>query len=442
MNIPSFKPFTLNGNGLFDASELNVIVDTSANMTALGTVTVAAVVTVYFDPANSGKPAVFSIEPIVTSIRAIGVADLDLVLGVVEFSSMASVLNVTVKYTVCYSKNTMSDCAVKADSRLGNSFLWMSSFGNYSVGGSLALVESVPGLTVPESGWTFKLEGNDILTNYVPSISVPNMADFVSLVRFSPMNLLQMLRQMEATIYRLHENERFLTSSIPLTDTTFAAALAPGSVFLTNQFEVATPQALSIRPKKSLTLNSSKAFDTTLSSSFNKTYQLVYTVGPDLLANPDDLSAVEALNESKICKFVFDVNMTSSEGMASSIVAKINGANCGVKACRLATAKTLGCTRDDISTAPTFDIRGACSSSCNVVIDTYNTSVTDYFMYITSVVNASSTTDVVLLSLNEQVSVRAGATNLYGFPVNQAATPELVPRSNSIGDFVHRLSSK
>jgi hypothetical protein len=75
-------------------------------------------------------------------------------------------------------------------------------------------------------------------------------------------------------------------------------------------------------------------------------------------------------------------------------------------------------------------------------INTTNPSATNYSMYITSVVDTANTTDVVLLTLNEPDLVRAGPTNLYGFPVNAAATPELVPRFNSIADFVSSLSGK
>ncbi|CAB9505197.1 Kringle domain [Seminavis robusta] len=433
LSVPYSQTVTLDTNGLFDASASHVLVETSASMTVTATVIVAAELTVFFDPDAQGKVTEpqFAIDPITCTMSAVdGGVDLNLVLGVLELSSTANA-DLSVGFTFCFD-----DAAACGDSQLGTSNVYLTITGSYTIGGTVTATSTVPGLTLDPSA-DFTISGTGIMDNYVPTISVSNLNDLDGFVSFSPANLLRMLRQIEATIFRLQEHEYFLTTSIPLTDTTFSTALATGSVFLANKYYVAIPQALSVRPKKSRTLLSSEAFDSTLSASAGKTYELVYTLGPDLLANPSDLAAVDDLAESTVCPFTLAANMSTVEDFAQAVVDET--ATCTINVCRMAEANA--CTRDDASSAPTLDIRGSCIDTCHVVVDTYLDDDGNDRMYITSVVDADNTTDVVFLSLNEEASVRAGPTNLYGFPLNQAATPELVPRFDSIVDFVDTLAN-
>jgi len=436
MEVPYSKAFTLSGHGLFDASELNILVDTSAPMTATATITMAAILTVYFDEARNTMPTL-SMEPLQVSAGVQGSADMKIVFGVLETTSTASV-DLSVDYNFCFGTGTCPDAT-----QLGISHLYLSSTGEYTLNGTLALVGDFPGLTLPSDA-TFTITGDEILTNYVPQITSPNLPDLDSFVRFGPKNLLRMLRQIEATLYRLQENELFLTTSVPLTDTTFTDVISTGSILLANKHIVATPQALQYRPKKSRTLLSSAAFSTDLSSSAGKTYELVYATGPDLLANPDDLTAVSALANTSVCSFTLAENLNSTEDMANQIVAGINAnTTCGIQACRWDSATQANCTRDSTGNSPTLDIHCTPATTCQVVMDTY-VDATDKGnkLFLSSVVDTDETTDVVFLSLNEDASVRAGPTNLYGFPVNQASSPELEPRYNSMVDFVENMESK
>ncbi|CAB9505193.1 Kringle domain [Seminavis robusta] len=446
MEISKTKQFNFEPTGLFDSIPESILMETSAQLTAEATFTVASKLTVYFDGTTPGLVTApefeFELADAELNVNAGSANGLKLFLGVVELSSDATI-NLGASFSFCYDDPNVSGTPCSND-RLDSTDLYLTINSGYTVNGDLTLESAgvLPSLAaLLPTPLSFTVTAQDTLSDYTPDFSSnldPALEE--ALVAYSPKSMLQLIDRMESVVFRMMENEPFLKTSVPLTDKTLTKVLRKKNVFTTHKHLLAIPQPIATRPKKSRTIFSSKAFAAAPIGTLPKTLALIYTTGPDLNANPTDKAAINGLSNTKVCSFDIAADPATAAEFVSAIKTGVNAANCGVTLCEMGDTAATGCTRHNTNGArSTFDVSGSCSSTCKVVIGVDTDSNGNDKLYMTSVVDTSNSLDVVYLSLNEPDD-RKGPDSLLGFPINQPAYPELVPRYNDIATFVATLS--
>jgi hypothetical protein len=159
--------------------------------------------------------------------------------------------------------------------------------------------------------------------------------------------------------------------------------------------------------------------------------------GVELTANPDNQEALRDLVDDKggICNLTFDSDLTAntSEALARKLYNELQN-DCSFSVCENLDGNE--CKQDNT----TGDFYGC---DCQIVVGV-DSSKGDDRAFIASVAytddNKTDSQDVQIIGFMQSLDITQGAGNVFGFPVNQPASPPLIPRFRNSQDFADKIT--